>query len=96
VTAAGLVTSAERAVLDLIGIDEIRDLAVELLRAVGENPPGGEGPTTRVLERACRDRGLEVTTTMVEADRHNLSSPGTRTCRWWSSGPGRWPTRRTG
>ncbi|HEY0691587.1 MAG TPA: hypothetical protein VGD71_21415 [Kribbella sp.] len=83
-TAAGLVTSAERAVLDLIGIDEIQDgLAVELLRAVGKNPPSGEGPTTRVLERACRDRGLEVTTTMVEADRQNLSAvlPG-------DSGPG--------
>lgn len=62
----------ELAVLALIDLDEIREIAVELVRAVGQNPPGDEGPTVEVLESACRSRGLEVTITTVEPGRPNL------------------------
>ncbi|HZI96113.1 MAG TPA: M20 family metallopeptidase [Actinomycetales bacterium] len=68
------VTAAEQAVLDLITIDEVRDIAVELVRAVGQNPPGEEQATVDVLERACRTRGLQVTTTDVAPGRPNLSA----------------------
>ena len=74
VTNEGSVTPSEQAVLDLIGIDEIRDIAIELIRAVGENPPGEEGPTAGVLGRACRQRGLEVSVTEVEPGRPNVSA----------------------
>ncbi|MGH8861790.1 MAG: M20 family metallopeptidase [Jatrophihabitantaceae bacterium] len=67
------VTEAERAVLDLITVDEIGDLAADIVQAVGQNPPGEEGPTVDVLERAGLDRGLEVERTTVETDRANLS-----------------------
>ena len=67
-------SAAETAVLDLVDVGAIRDIAVQLVRAVGQNPPGGEGPTAEVLERICRAVGLEVTTTSVEPGRPNLSA----------------------
>jgi len=70
----GVVTPSEQAVLDLISPDEIRDIAGELVRAVGQNPPGEEGPTAEVLKRLCLERGLEVTTSEVEPGRPNLSA----------------------
>lgn len=70
----GTISGTEQAVLDLIEIDDIRDIAVELVRAAGANPPGDEGPTAAVLERVCLDRGLQVTTTEVEPGRPNLSA----------------------
>jgi acetylornithine deacetylase len=70
----GAVTSAEQAVLDLITVDEIRDLAVDLVRARGQNPPGDEGATVDALAKACQTRGLAVTTTEVEPGRSNLSA----------------------
>jgi acetylornithine deacetylase/succinyl-diaminopimelate desuccinylase family protein len=63
----------ERAVLERIGVEEIRDVAVDLVRAVGQNPPGEEGPTVRALEQACAARGLEVSQSEVEPGRANLS-----------------------
>jgi len=74
VTNEGTVTPSEQAVLNLIGIDEIRDIAVELIRAVGQNPPGEEGPTAGVLGRVCQQRGLEVSVTEVEPGRPNVSA----------------------
>jgi acetylornithine deacetylase/succinyl-diaminopimelate desuccinylase family protein len=78
VTAAGVteraVTPSEQAVLDLINIEEIRDIAVELVRGVGQNPPGEEGPTAGVLKRICQERGLEVTTSEVAVGRPNVSA----------------------
>jgi acetylornithine deacetylase/succinyl-diaminopimelate desuccinylase family protein len=68
------ITAAERAVLDLITPDEIGDLAVDLVRAAGQNPPGEEGPTVDALAAACEARGLAVTTTEVEPGRSNLSA----------------------
>jgi acetylornithine deacetylase/succinyl-diaminopimelate desuccinylase family protein len=74
VTNEGTVTPSEQAVLNLIDIDEIRDIAVELIRAVGQNPPGEEGPTAGVLGRVCQQRGLEVSVTEVEPGRPNVSA----------------------
>ena len=71
---AGSISAAETAVLDLIDPDDLRDIAVELIQAVGENPPGHEAATVAVLDRVCRERGLVVTTTEVEPDRANLSA----------------------
>lgn len=68
------ITAAEQAVLDLITLDEIRDVAVDLVRAPGQNPPGEEGPTVAALAAACAARGLAVTTTEVESGRSNLSA----------------------
>lgn len=74
VVGEGTLTPSEQAVLDLIDIGEIRDIAVALVRAVGENPPGDEGPTAAVLQRVCEAHGLQVTTTAVEPGRPNLSA----------------------
>ena len=68
------ISAAEQAVLDLITMEEVRDLAVDLVRAAGENPPGGEGPTVQALAAACLARGLEIGTTEVEPGRSNLSA----------------------
>ncbi|MBF8184762.1 M20 family metallopeptidase [Nonomuraea sp. K274] len=68
------ITEAERAVLELITLDEIREIAVDLVQAVGQNPPGEEGPTVDVLAGACEARSLTVTTTEVEPGRSNLSA----------------------
>jgi acetylornithine deacetylase/succinyl-diaminopimelate desuccinylase family protein len=71
---AEAVTAAERAMLDLITVDEIRDIAVGLVRAEGQNPPGDEGPTVDALAKACEARGLAVSLTEVEPGRSNLSA----------------------
>lgn len=68
------ITPAEQAVLDLITLDEIRDLAVDLVQAAGQNPPGDEGPTVDAVAKACAARGLAVSTTEVEPGRSNLSA----------------------
>ncbi|MEV0345011.1 M20 family metallopeptidase [Nonomuraea sp. NPDC050680] len=68
------ITAAEHAVLDLITLDEIREVAMDLVRAAGQNPPGEEGPTVDVLVAACEARGLAVTTTEVEPGRSNVSA----------------------
>lgn len=68
------VTPSEHAVLAVINIDEILEIAVDLVRGVGQNPPGEEGPTAGVLKRVCQERGLEVTTTEVEPGRPNVSA----------------------
>jgi acetylornithine deacetylase/succinyl-diaminopimelate desuccinylase family protein len=55
-------------------MDEIREIAVDLVRAVGQNPPGDEGPTVEALTQACTSRGLEVSRSTVEPGRANLSA----------------------
>ncbi|THE17302.1 M20 family peptidase, partial [Kocuria rosea] len=50
----------ERAVLDLVDPDEVVALTRALVGAGGENPGGTEERTARVLERAGRARGLEL------------------------------------
>lgn len=67
-------TAAEQAVLDLITAEEIRDLAVDLVRAGGENPPGDEGAAAKALGAACSERGLDVRTSEVEPGRPNVTA----------------------
>ncbi|MCW2756405.1 MAG: family metallopeptidase, partial [Nocardioidaceae bacterium] len=67
------VTAAEQAVLDLVDVDELVALTQALVRAPGENPPGGEAATVAVLADACRARHLSPTLTEVEPGRQNLS-----------------------
>lgn len=74
VSAEYSVTPREQAVLDLISADEITELTRSLVRAPGENPPGGESPTSAVLAEACRDRDLPCELTEVEPGRPNLSA----------------------
>ena len=54
------VTDGERRVLDRIGESEVVEVAQRLVRAPGQNPPGGEAATAAALEQVCRERGLAV------------------------------------
>lgn len=65
---------AEQRVLSLIDEGTIIDLAQSLIRAPGENPPGGEGPRATVLARACTEAGLDTRLREVEPGRPNLSA----------------------
>ena len=71
---AETLSAAERDVLDRIDVDDVAALTSALVAAPGENPPGGEAETARVLADACRDRGLDVDLETVEADRPNVSA----------------------
>lgn len=66
------VSAEERAVLDLITLDEVTELTQRLVRAQGENPPGAEAATVAVLADACAGYGLPCTHTEVEPGRENL------------------------
>jgi acetylornithine deacetylase len=63
----------EQRVLDLISADELVELTRSLVAAPGENPPGGEAATAKVLAAAAEERGLTVGQTDVEPDRPNVS-----------------------
>ena len=65
-------TDAERRVLDRIGESEVVEVAQRLVRAPGQNPPGGEAATAAVLEQVCRERGLAVEVVDVAPERPNL------------------------
>ncbi len=67
-------SSTERRVLSLIGIEEIVSLAAGLVVARGENPPGEEAATVAVLEQACRLRDLPVERVEVAPGRPNLTT----------------------
>lgn len=66
------VTAQEQAVLELISLQDIVDLTQQLVRAPGENPPGGEAATVAVLADACAGYGLTYAQTEVEPDRENF------------------------
>ena len=66
------VTDAERRVLDRIGESEVVEVAQRLVRAPGQNPPGGEAGTAAVLEQVCRERGLAVEAVDVAPERPNV------------------------
>lgn len=66
------ITDAERAVLDLIGVEEVTSLAAGLVVEPGENPPGDEAATVEVLAEACRLRGIEPVLDEVAPGRPNL------------------------
>jgi len=71
---AATLTVDERALLDLIDLDEIVALTQALVRAPGGNPPGAEAAEAQVLVAACSDRGLSTTSTEVEPQRPNVSA----------------------
>lgn len=56
----------------LIDADALTALTVDLVQAPSENPGGTEAQTVAVLEKACRQAGLEVSTREVAPDRPNL------------------------
>lgn len=64
----------ERALLARISLTEVGELAADLVRAVGENPPGEEAATVDVLDKACANRGLQISRREVEPGRDNLSA----------------------
>jgi acetylornithine deacetylase/succinyl-diaminopimelate desuccinylase-like protein len=66
------VSAAEQAVLDRIDESWLVDLTTSLVRAAGQNPPGGEATTVTVLGGAAAELGLDVVETAVEAGRNNL------------------------
>jgi acetylornithine deacetylase len=66
------VSAAERAVLNRIDEASLVDLTTALVRATGQNPPGGEAATVNVLHVAAVELGLDVVETAVEPDRNNL------------------------
>lgn len=73
----------ERAVLERIDESALVEFTRALLRAAGQNPPGGEASTAAVLSAAGIDLGLDVVTTRVEQGRDNVSIR-----RAGGSGPG--------
>ena len=66
------VSAADQAVLDRIDEASLVDLTAALVRAEGQNPPGGEAATVKVLREAAVELGLDVVETAVEPDRNNL------------------------
>ncbi|ONI69838.1 acetylornithine deacetylase [Kribbella sp. ALI-6-A] len=68
-----MTTRTERDVLDRIDEQRLVELTQSLLRATGENPPGGEAATVAVLAAAAAELGLDVVETPVEPGRGNLS-----------------------
>ncbi|WP_040157034.1 M20 family metallopeptidase [Mobilicoccus massiliensis] len=56
----------------LVREDELVELTCALVDAAGENPGGTEQAVVDVLERACRERGFDVTVSPVVAGRPNL------------------------
>ncbi len=67
------ISAAEQAVLDRIDERWLVGLTQSLLRATGQNPPGGEAATVAVLSSAAAELGLEVLETPVEPGRNNLT-----------------------
>jgi acetylornithine deacetylase len=66
------VSAAEQAVLDRIDEGSLVELTTSLVRAAGQNPPGDEAATVRVLSTAAAELGLDVVETAVEPDRNNV------------------------
>jgi acetylornithine deacetylase/succinyl-diaminopimelate desuccinylase family protein len=66
------VSAAEQAVLDRIDEASLVDLTTALVRAAGQNPPGGEAATVRILGAAATELGLDVAETAVEPGRNNV------------------------
>ncbi len=66
------ISAVESAVLDLVGLDEIVDLARSLIAVPGVNPPGDELARSAVLARACVERGLDVELADAAPDRPNV------------------------
>ena len=67
------ISAAEQAVLDRIDEKRLIELTQNLLRAEGQNPPGGEAATVTALSDAAVELGLDVVGSAVEPGRDNLS-----------------------
>ena len=65
-------TSAELAVLDKIDEDHLVELALSLLRAKGQNPPGEEAAMVALLAGTAAELGLDVCEVPVQPGRNNL------------------------
>ncbi|WP_439030049.1 M20 family metallopeptidase [Gordonia terrae] len=65
-------TSTEQAVLDLVDEAAIVALTSAMVEAPSENPGGTEEAAVAVLDKACRDVGLTVSTTEAAPGRPNL------------------------
>lgn len=70
--ATGRLTDRERAVLDLIDVEDVLALTRDLIRCPGENPPGGEGARAAALADAARARGLDVEVQEIAPGRPNV------------------------
>jgi acetylornithine deacetylase len=66
------VSVAEQKVLDRIDSGSLVELTASLVRAAGQNPPGDEAATVRVLSSAAHELGLDVAETAVEPGRNNV------------------------
>lgn len=66
------VSAAEQVVLDRIDESRLVELTTALVRARGQNPPGEEAATVRVLADAAADLGLDVAETAVAPGRNNV------------------------
>lgn len=67
-----MTTPAERALLDRIDTDELRELTLALVAAGGENPGSTEEATVVVLKAACERYGFAVELQDVAPGRQNL------------------------
>lgn len=68
------ITAEERAVLDLVTVDEVVELTRRLVRCPGENPPGQEAATVAELAAICAEHGLEVREDEVAPGRANVTA----------------------
>jgi acetylornithine deacetylase len=68
-----MITAAEQAVLDRVDEQLLVRITQNLLRAVGQNPPGEEAATVAALSAAAIELDLEVVATRVEPGRDNVS-----------------------
>lgn len=73
-TDPAVLSDRERGLLERITLPDVQRLTADLVRAVGQNPPGEEAATVAVLERACSMRGLATSRSRVEEGRDNLAA----------------------
>lgn len=66
-------TPREQEVLDHLDLDGLREAAVRLVQAAGENPPGQEEATAQVLAQEAEARGLRTEVVPVEPGRPDVS-----------------------
>jgi acetylornithine deacetylase len=68
-----MITPAEQSVLDRVDEQLLVRITQNLLRAVGQNPPGEEAATVAALSAAAIELDLDVVATRVEPGRDNVS-----------------------
>src|SRR5690554_7163526 len=68
--AASGLAAAERALLDRIDTEQLRELTLALVAAAGENPGSTEEATVGVLRAACEKYGFAVEVQDVRSEEH--------------------------